>query len=108
MFGTTSSLFQMEGYVLYNRNRDDFEKGITPLHRACSNDSCDIDEISKILSKNPGDINKTDKNGNTPLHYCSFRKKGRIAVVLFLTQQGADLAKKNNDGIFPLDFLDTI
>jgi ankyrin repeat protein len=47
------------------------------------------------------DINKTDCNGNTPLHTAA--SKGNFEVVKFLVEAGANPIAKNSKGKTPLD-----
>ena len=64
---------------------------MTPLIAAClsSND----DTIQYLVSKG-ADVNKADRNGNTPLHYVK-----SIEAAKCLVANGADINKLNDEGI---------
>ena len=47
------------------------------------------------------DVNKTDSDGNTPLHYAAM--KNAVDVMKVLLRHGANPFKKNRRGSTPLD-----
>ena len=73
--------------------------GMTPLHRAASEDYKDI---AALLIGGGADVNAKDDDGLTPLHYASF--KGQKEIAELLIAKVADVNAKGNDGTTPLDY----
>ena len=58
-------------------------------------------KCAEMLSDAKADVNATDKNKNTPLHYAA--GYGRADVCKFLVDAGASVTLRNQDGKSPLD-----
>lgn len=61
-------------------------KGETRLHTLCNNNTIEnpLEEVSRLLSSSPQDINEQDNFGNTPLHDCAANDKGDVIHHLYL------------------------
>jgi len=68
-------------------------EGQVPLFNAIKNSSCDI---ARIFLKAGADINSTDNNKNTPLHYAVSHANPSSKVIKLLLYHGADTHQKNN------------
>jgi len=80
------------------------EAQVTPLLAAAI--AGDIPTM-KVLIDSGANANETNINGNTPLHYAlrrTFmgRRQGRVAVVAFLVNHGAQVNSRTKTGITPL------
>jgi ankyrin repeat protein len=82
---------------------------LTPLHYATSLNPRDIDEISKhikimqILIKSGANLNATNINGFTPLHFAiQTHAINIIDIVQLLIDNGANINAKTNEGLTPL------
>jgi ankyrin repeat protein len=73
--------------------------GGTPLHYAAV---CGLQNIAKFLAiEHPGDLNSGGfNNESTPLHVAS--TYGHVEVARVLTEQGVDMAARNDEGYSPL------
>ncbi|ORY29166.1 ankyrin repeat-containing domain protein [Naematelia encephala] len=69
-----------------------------PIHDAIIDES--IDEVRRLLDRDPSLINARDAYGNTPLHLAADR--GHIAIALVLLEAGADRNLTDEDGQTPL------
>lgn len=58
------------------------------------------DRVIEILERDPGQLNRADENGKTPLHYASRFGKNKVAQLLI--KRGADLDPKDENQITPL------
>lgn len=78
-------------------------KGYSYLHLAAKF-CADSDILSVLMDLVPGvDINATDSQGNTALHYLCQRRK--VALARFAASKGADPVVRNSDGKYPADLL---
>jgi serine/threonine-protein phosphatase 6 regulatory ankyrin repeat subunit B len=71
------------------------ESAMTVLHRAVKKNNIDLCSLFLKYQKNP---NATDKDGNTPLHYCCVFTENENLLKLFLTEEKVDLLAENNEG----------
>ena len=62
-----------------------------------------IENISKLLNKNPSLISATNSLGETPLHWAARYKRKEIIKILI--EEGAYISIKNNEGKTPIDIL---
>src|SRR5437016_5048403 len=58
-------------------------------------------ESCRLLLKNGFEVDKTNKQGRTPLHY-AFSKKNQEEIVKYLLAYGAKVDKEDKTGITPL------
>ena len=56
--------------------------------------------VAKFLVEHSIDINKENKNGETPLFYAC--KNGNESLVRYFVERGADVNKENENGETPL------
>ncbi len=70
----------------------------TPLLAAAS---AQRDEMMKILIEQGADLNQTDNDGDTPLHFAAHM--GDLELVTLMIEQGADVHKLNRDRKTALD-----
>src|SRR5699024_5294008 len=56
----------------------------TLLHQACQNKNCWHTIVKLLLSNKEVDINETDENGQTPLHYACLNKINGERIVNYL------------------------
>ena len=61
-----------------------------------------LEEIAKLAIKYGADLNKQNKNGDTPLHVAV--EYGNKAIVLILIEAKANLKIRNNNGYTPLEY----
>lgn len=72
---------------------------LSPLHKAAK--SGDLDVVKEVLSKDPKLINSQDNNnGYTPLYHAC--RRGRVEVVNYLIEKGADVNLGDKTGKTPL------
>ncbi|KAF8807033.1 ankyrin [Phlegmacium glaucopus] len=69
----------------------------TPMHAAASYGQIDVLEF---LISHGGDVNIADSDGDTPLYTVE-----NLETARFLVQHGAVVARRNNEGISPIDHL---
>lgn len=62
--------------------------------------SGNLEKVKSILASDGNLVHSKDTKGNTPLH--SAISKGRLNIVTFLLDQGANLEAKNKNGLTPL------
>ncbi|KAJ3104890.1 hypothetical protein HDU97_008748 [Phlyctochytrium planicorne] len=74
------------------------ENGYTPIHATASYGHI---ELLEFLLQNGGDANITDNDGDTPLHFSE-----TAAAVQCLLKYGADPAKRNAEGVLPIETAD--
>jgi len=60
----------------------------------------DPDKVIEILERDPGQLNRADSNGKTPLHHASRFGKNNVAQLLI--KRGADLDPKDENQTTPL------
>jgi len=77
--------------------------GQTPLMLAIENPLSEPDDVSTVLSAGP-DLEITDEEGNTALHYAV--KKGSKKIIRLLVEAGADISAENAQGQKPEDVAD--
>ena len=71
----------------------------TPLHLASSSEDCA--EVVEYLCKQREDlVNEIESSGRTALHLAC--RNGCTSVVKILVERGADLSRKDNDGVTPI------
>ena len=87
-----------------NINHKD-KKGWSPLHYSAQGWYIDI---AQILISNKAMIDVVDENGNTPLWRSVYESRGRGEMITLLIKNGADLEKKNNNGVSPRDLANII
>ncbi|XP_061198218.1 E3 ubiquitin-protein ligase MIB2-like [Saccostrea echinata] len=75
------------------RKVDNIENGVTGLQVASNNGH---EKVVKFLLERGADINKVDKEGNTPLHFAVHGQK--TAVIKLLLEQKADSSIQNSAG----------
>ena len=75
--------------------------GVIPLHYCAATGK--VAWCDKLLRDNPSDINRPDKNRNTPLHYAA--RYTQNEVVSLLIEKGANTMVKGKDGCTPLDLV---
>lgn len=68
------------------------------IHEAAKNGN--LEKVKALLEDNPELLNEKDSQGFTPLH--SAVTNGRIHIIRFLIEKGADIEIKNNNGLSPL------
>jgi len=79
------------------KDRENKEKGITPLHIACFHH--DITPIRRLIQSGAPLNAQRNDDGNAPLHHaCWFSESGAIELI----RAGADVNIQNNDGCTPL------
>ena len=81
-------------------------KGMTPLHMLSESDSEDehiIHHLAQVLLKNGADVNRRDKDDETPLHLAL--RWDRFMLARILLENGADANAENNQGMTPLHIL---
>ncbi|BBB15452.1 ankyrin 2 neuronal isoform 4 [Candidatus Rickettsiella viridis] len=93
-----SSLIDKNSFFL---SMVDKEYGATPLHRVIRSTHDDLSTIALLL-EHGAPIDKTDKEGDTPLHYAC--QKGNAAVVKLLLEKGASINKVNKNEDTPLHY----
>ncbi|GKY95393.1 hypothetical protein MPSEU_000500900 [Mayamaea pseudoterrestris] len=69
-------------------------KGVTPAHVKAANGS--VEDMKKILAKNPDALHQSDANGWKPLHEAA--RGGNTEVVAFLLRKGASVNDRTNSG----------
>ncbi|MFC1842303.1 ankyrin repeat domain-containing protein, partial [Candidatus Dependentiae bacterium] len=74
-------------------------KRVSPLSLACYRGNI---EVVKLLLQKGADVNKADKDGQTPLHEACSCFCGKLDIVKVLLQNGADVNKANKNGLTPL------
>lgn len=62
-----------------------------------------IEEVKRILETGKVDINVKDNSGSTALHRCVFNDNFKI--MNYLVEQGADIFKKDDDGLVPAEYV---
>jgi ankyrin repeat protein len=62
----------------------------------------DLEAVKGLLAQTDVDINSRDGSSKTPLHAAA--EEGRLNVVKFLVENGADKGAKNNEDRTPLHF----
>ena len=79
---------------------------MTPL-QILSEEKTDDDgnllDLAQVLLKHGAEVNRRNKDGQTPLHLAMRRKQSRLVEILL--EHGADANAKNNEGMFPLEIL---
>lgn len=60
----------------------------------------DLKRVEELTAENPGVVNERDKNDFTPLHKAAY--SGKLDVVKFLVEKGADVNVKDKYGVTPL------
>jgi ankyrin repeat protein len=76
------------------------EKGITALMRASKNQ---LPSIMEKLIQHGADVNRSDVDGDTPLHYLTMNLSDKnVGALNLLISSGASLEAKNNKGETPL------
>ena len=72
--------------------------GRLPLTQAA--DAGDVVAVRALLSERPADVNATEPDGATALHYAANR--GNLEIVEALLAAGADAAAANRYGVTPV------
>lgn len=76
------------------------DKGITALMRASKNQ---LPRIMEKLIQHGADVNRTDVDGDSPLHYLTMNlSEKNVAALNLLIESGASLEAKNDKGETPL------
>lgn len=86
----------------YDINAAD-EQGFTALHLAAIHD---YQEIARVLIESGANIEAVDSWGNTPLWRAAMNSPEiNSETALYLIAQGADVNRKNQSGVAPVDLL---
>ncbi|GFR84313.1 ankyrin repeat domain-containing protein 52 [Elysia marginata] len=89
----------------YGANPDagDLRSGVTPLMTLANVPLKEAEDLIMLLLENGAAINKTDKIGNTALHYAA--SNNSIERVTFLIDNGAEINTTNNQNLNAMDKL---
>lgn len=93
---TVKDMLRKCPYLINEKNAE----GLTALHYACDRGYIDI---AKMLVENGASVNVEDPCGDTPLHMAAYSEQ--MEVIDYLLTVGANINKKNEDGLTMQDIL---
>jgi ankyrin repeat protein len=85
-------------------NKGDVDRGVTPLQAAALKNNL---KMAEILLAAGAEVDKKDREGNTPLIEAVFVCEGDISMAALLLQHGADAFCCNNAGVSPYELAKT-